>query len=40
MKTEIVVGGCIKRSSEWEKNGKILDERNWRLLTENIVREK
>ena len=39
--TEIAMGDCIKSDLEkvgedWNKN----DRRNWRLLTENVVREK
>ena len=25
---------------EWEKNGEMIDRRNWSLPTENVVREK
>ena len=40
-KTEIAMGDCIK--SDLERVGeeqKMIDRRNWILLTENVVREK
>ena len=40
-KTEIAMGIALKVTcSEWEKNGKMIDRRNWRLLTENVARER
>ena len=40
-KTEIVMGFALNViAKEWEKNGKMIDRRNWRQLTENVVREK
>ena len=40
-KAEIVNGDCIKHdvervAEEW----KIIERRNWRLLTENVLRKK
>ena len=41
-KTEIAMGDCINSYLErvGEEWGEIRDRRNWRLLTENVVREK
>ena len=42
-KTEIVMGDCIKRDLERlgeELRKRATDRRNWRLLKENVVREK
>ena len=41
-KTEIAIGGCTKSDlervgEEWET---MLDRRNWRRLSENVVKEK
>ena len=38
-KTEIVMGDCIK-SDHLERMRKIIDRSNWRLPTEDVVREK
>ena len=38
IKTEIAMGHCIK--SDLERMGKMIERRNWRLLTENVVTTK
>ena len=40
-KSEIATGiALIVTQKEWEKNGERTDRRDWRLLTENVVRER
>ena len=40
-KTEIAMGDCIDiDKKEWEKNGKMIDRRNWKLLIQNMDRKK
>ena len=40
-KIEIAMGDCIKSDLERiEEEQKMIDRRNWILLTENVVREK
>ena len=41
-KTEIAIEDCSKIDlKEWVKNGKrATDRRNWRLLIENVLRER
>ena len=41
-KIEIALSDCIKsdRQREGEELEKLIDRRNWKLLIENIVRER
>ena len=38
--TEIAMEDCIKSEREGEEWKKMIERRNWRLLTENVIRKR